>query len=77
MKVKDPSLIIKIEELKKKWEIFYKEGIESSTIKDEDPWNTLEFDLPSYVEYFLIRLKEERYELTELFACIRYINIYI
>lgn len=59
MKVKDPSLIIRIEDLKKKWERIYKEGIATSSIKDENPWNTLEYDLPSFVEYFLVRLKEE------------------
>ncbi len=59
MKKRDPGLLITIERLMYKWERYYKEGIQAKKICDENPWDTLEFDLPAFVEYFIIRLQEE------------------
>lgn len=54
-----PELKITIERLISKWERYYKEGIERQEIIDEDPWDTLNFDLPSFLEYFFRRLMDE------------------
>jgi hypothetical protein len=53
------GILVKIEQLKDKWEKYYKEGVERQEIQDENPWDTLDFDLVSYLEYFIIRMKEE------------------
>lgn len=55
----DAGVLVTIERLKRKWEMYYKEGIERQEIQDERPWDTLDFDLCSYLEYFIIRMKEE------------------
>lgn len=60
MKRKDSRLLIMIERLIHKWEKYYKEGIEAKKIHDENPWDTLKFDLPAFVEYFILRLQEEK-----------------
>lgn len=48
-----------IEKLKCQWEKYYKEGIESQQIVDEKVWDTCDFDLCSYVEYFILRMQED------------------
>lgn len=55
----NPNLIIKIENLKSKWEKYYREGLERQEIEDKDPWNTYNFDLRSYIEYFIRRILED------------------
>ncbi|KAI8073555.1 hypothetical protein BDF21DRAFT_73830 [Thamnidium elegans] len=55
----NPDLVIKIENLKSKWERYYKEGLERKDIEDKDVWNTFSFDLRSYVEYFIQRMLED------------------
>lgn len=60
MVVSQPGIQITIENLKRQWETFYKEGLETQQIVDKHAWDTTEFDLCSYVEYFILRLQEDR-----------------
>lgn len=57
---KHPNFEETIENIKSKWIKIYKKGIETNELKDEKPWDNLNFDLDTYLEYFLIKLKEER-----------------
>ncbi|KAI8991893.1 hypothetical protein BDF20DRAFT_69883 [Mycotypha africana] len=56
---KRPQLTTDIEELKTKWLKYYQEGLEKKEITDENSWDTVNYDLTTYLEYFLRKLKEE------------------
>jgi hypothetical protein len=55
----DPNLSKTIDVLKSKWIAVYEQGIARKEIKDEQPWNTSNYDLPSYLEYFIKQLQHE------------------
>lgn len=59
MAVMDNQLITTIQKLTRMWEYIYKEGIKNGDIQDERPWDTKDFDLCRYLEYFLHKLREE------------------
>lgn len=59
MLVTHPDLQLTIERLKCQWEKYYKEGIDLQQIQDKNEWDTCEFDLSSYVEYFILRMQED------------------
>ncbi|KAI8989595.1 hypothetical protein BDB01DRAFT_549656 [Pilobolus umbonatus] len=56
-----PVLRETVEELKELWRKFYKQGLELGELKDDQPWNTKEYDLKSYTEYFITKLDKEGY----------------
>ncbi|KAG2207978.1 hypothetical protein INT47_010962 [Mucor saturninus] len=54
-----PGIQSTIEKLKAQWETFYKEGLETQELVDKHSWDTSEFDLRSFVEYFILRLQDD------------------
>lgn len=54
-----PGIQSTIEKLKSQWETFYKEGLETQELVDKHSWDTSEFDLRSFVEYFILRLQDD------------------
>ncbi|OBZ86053.1 hypothetical protein A0J61_05893, partial [Choanephora cucurbitarum] len=57
MMKKDSKLSSTIEELKKHWLDIYEKGIACNEIQDEKPWDTQDYDLPSYLAYFVEKLQ--------------------
>lgn len=54
----DPTIADTIKKLKLEWLEIYQQGIANGDIKDEEPWNTQEYDLPAFLEYFIVKLQE-------------------
>ncbi|CAO3623169.1 unnamed protein product [Cunninghamella echinulata] len=59
LKTKLSASIDEITELKYKWGYIYEQGIKNSDLIDERPWDTKEFNLPYFVEYFISQLLED------------------
>lgn len=54
----DPRLLDTIQKLKADWKEIYQEGIAKGDIKDDAPWDTQDYDLPGFLEYFILKLQE-------------------
>lgn len=57
MLANDPNITKTIELLKAKWTKIYERGIVGKEIKDEQPWETMNYDLSSFMEYFITQLQ--------------------
>jgi hypothetical protein len=44
---------------KQLWKSAYAEGLESGEIKDDDPADSMHFDLISHLEYFIQRIEAD------------------
>ncbi|GAN08977.1 hypothetical protein MAM1_0235d08497 [Mucor ambiguus] len=54
----NPRLLDTINRLKADWKDIYQEGIAKGEIKDDAPWDTQDYDLPGFLEYFILKLQE-------------------
>lgn len=59
----DPRLLDTIQKLKADWKEIYQEGIAKGDIKDDAPWDTQDYDLPGFLEYFILKLQEREKQL--------------
>jgi hypothetical protein len=58
MSIVDPNLTDTIKKLKAEWLEIYQEGIAKGEIKDEAIWDTQDYDLPAFLEYFVLKLQD-------------------
>ncbi|KAI8646711.1 hypothetical protein BD408DRAFT_379909 [Parasitella parasitica] len=66
MMVLDPNTTDTIKKLKTDWLEIYQEGISNKELKDEAPWDTQEYDLPAFLEYFILKLQERENQAQQM-----------
>ncbi|CEP16613.1 hypothetical protein [Parasitella parasitica] len=66
MTVLDPTITDTIKKLKSEWLEIYHEGISKKELKDESPWDTQEYDLPAFLEYFVLKLQERESQAKQI-----------
>ncbi|KAL9547399.1 hypothetical protein MBANPS3_006183 [Mucor bainieri] len=54
----NPGLLDTIHKLKADWKEIYQEGIANGELTDDAPWDTQDYDLPGFLEYFIVKLQE-------------------
>lgn len=59
MAVSDPNLKNEIRRLTNAWERIYNSGIAEGDIRDDRPFETKDYDLSGFLEYFILKLNEE------------------
>ncbi|KAI7897943.1 uncharacterized protein BX663DRAFT_526537 [Cokeromyces recurvatus] len=59
MQSRDPNFSKSVDKLSSKWLKYYSEGILNNDIKDDKPWEYKNYDLPSFLDYFIKRLADE------------------
>ncbi|KAF7725768.1 hypothetical protein EC973_009385 [Apophysomyces ossiformis] len=59
MRQKIPNIYTQVQQLQSQWSKAYEKGIASKEIFDERPWDTKNYDLAGYLEYFLAFLINE------------------
>ncbi|RCH86694.1 hypothetical protein CU098_001494, partial [Rhizopus stolonifer] len=59
MAVSDPNLKNEIRRLTNAWERIYNLGIAEGDIRDDRPFETKDYDLSGFLEYFILKLNEE------------------
>ncbi|KAL7330068.1 hypothetical protein PS15p_205057 [Mucor circinelloides] len=63
----DPIFIdTTVKKLKDEWKEIYQEGIANGDIKDEAPWDTQDYDLPGFLEYFILKLQERETQVDDV-----------
>lgn len=66
MAIVDPNLTDTIKKLKAEWLEIYQEGIANGEIKDEAIWDTQDYDLSAFLEYFVLKLQERERQVQSI-----------
>jgi hypothetical protein len=54
-----PNLPVKLQQYQEQWERLFEKGVQSGEITDKNPWDTVNYDLKGYLEYFILSIQRD------------------
>jgi hypothetical protein len=54
-----PNLPVKLQQYQEQWERLFYKGVQSGEITDKNPWDTVNYDLKGYLEYFILSIQRD------------------
>ncbi|KAI8882120.1 hypothetical protein K501DRAFT_334227 [Backusella circina FSU 941] len=54
-----PNLPVKVQQYQEQWERVFEKGIQNGDIVDKNPWDTVNYDLKGFLEYFILSIQHD------------------